>query len=233
MDTEFQTIPLPASTLSIRLASSSSLGSAYTITVARLACLCSDSGYRPAVRREVMRLLRDTSGLRFFAVIADKWQVLDYVRHRNEREEGYRYHPNELYDYLVRRLFRDRLHKDDEYRIYFARRGHSDRTEALRKALQQARQRFCERWGIASNAPFRVILSSPSEHGGLQAVDYFLWALQRLYERGEDRYVRYLWDALRLVQDIDDRRESRYGIYYSRKRPLTAESLSGRTGYTP
>ncbi len=187
----------------------------------------------PEVRREVMTLLKNTPGLRFFAVVTDKWRVLDYVRHRNEREEEYRYHQNELYDYLVRRLFRDRLHKDDEYRIYFAKRGSSDRTAALRMALQQARRQFYERWGISSDAPFHVLPSTPPQQGGLQAVDYCFWALQRLYERGEDRYVRYLWSSFRLVQDIDDCRESRYGIYYTRKRPLTAEALEGRTDYTP
>lgn len=50
--------------------------------------------------------------------------VVEYIRQRNGRDADYRYNPNELYDYLVRRLFRDRLHKDDEYHILFARREH-------------------------------------------------------------------------------------------------------------
>ena len=56
----------------------------------------------PEVRREVFSLLRRTEGLRFFAVVTDKWRVLDYVRQQNERNSVYRYHPNELYDYLIR-----------------------------------------------------------------------------------------------------------------------------------
>ena len=56
----------------------------------------------PKVRREVFSLLRRTEGLRFFAVVTDKWRVLDYVRQQNERNSVYRYHPNELYDYLIR-----------------------------------------------------------------------------------------------------------------------------------
>ena len=54
------------------------------------------------VRMEVFRLLRDTEGLRFFAVVTDKRRVLEYVRERNESDPDYRYHPNELYDYLIR-----------------------------------------------------------------------------------------------------------------------------------
>jgi hypothetical protein len=63
---------------------------------------------------------------------------------------------------------------------------------------------------------------------GLQAADYFLWALQRLYEWKEERYVAYLWDSFSLVHDIDDRRVSGYGVYYSKRKPLTAAALEGR-----
>ena len=75
----------------------------------------------PEVRREVFSLLLRRQ-VRFFAVVRNKSRLLDYVRQRNERDAAYRYSPNELYDYLVRRLFRDRLHQDDEYQIFFEAR---------------------------------------------------------------------------------------------------------------
>jgi hypothetical protein len=182
----------------------------------------------PEVRREVFSLLRETEGLRYFAVVTDKWRVLDYVRQQNLRNPAYRYHPNELYDYLTRRLFKNLLHKDGGYEIVFAKRGASDRTAALQAALEKARQRFAQQWGIAANAPIRVISSTPPQHAGLQAADYFTWALQRLYEKGEDRYLNYLWNAVRLVQDIDDKRAAGYGVYYTQKKPLTAAALEWR-----
>jgi hypothetical protein len=58
---------------------------------------------------------------------------------------------------------------------------------------------------------------------GLQAVDYFLWALQRLYERAEDRYWQYVWPSVRLVHDVDDTRRKEYGEYYTQRNPLTVE----------
>ena len=183
----------------------------------------------PEVRREVFHLLL-RHDLRFLAVVRDKNKLLGYVRQRNEREPGYRYHPNELYDYLVRRLFKNLLHKDDAYRICFARRGKSDRTEALRQALERARQRFSAQWGISSEAPIHVLPAAPADSPGLQAADYFLWALQRLYERGEDRYVDLLWPAFRLVHDLDDTRQARYGVYYSQKKPLSLAALEGSSG---
>ena len=181
----------------------------------------------PEVRREVFNLLVQTAGIRFFAVVQDKMKAVQYVRQRNARELSYRYHPNEMYDYLVRRLFRDRLHKADQNIVCFAKRGKSDRTEALKKALQQARQRFYDKYGIQTNSSFDIQITEPKHSGGLQAVDYFLWALQRLFERGEDRYITYLWKQVSLIHDIDDTRENEYGKYYDQKHPLTAEALQG------
>ena len=64
----------------------------------------------------------------------------------------------------------------------------------------------------------------------LQAVDYLLWALQRLYERREDRYLQYVWPLVRLVHDVDDTRTAQYGVYYTQKKPLTVAALEGLPG---
>ena len=177
----------------------------------------------PEVRREVYTLLMQRT-MRFFAVVRDKREVLAYVHQRNEQNTEYRYSPNELYDALVRRMFRDRLHKDDGYRIRFAKRGASDRTAALRSALETARQNFRRKWGIESDAPIEVIATKPTASAGLQAADYFLWALQRVYERGEDRYLEFIWPSVSLVHDVDDTRRARHGVYYTQRNPLTAAS---------
>ncbi|MBM3127633.1 MAG: DUF3800 domain-containing protein [Chloroflexi bacterium] len=183
----------------------------------------------PEVRREVFtRLLRHD--VRFLAVVRNKHQVLEYVRQRNERDAAYRYQPNELYDYLVRRLFKNLLHKDDAYQITFAKRGASDRTEALKHALEMARQRFDAQWGGTSNATIHVLPRASAEVGCLQAVDYFLWALQRLYERREDRYIQFVWDKVRLVHDLDDTRADKYGVFYTQKKPLTLAALPDLPG---
>lgn len=51
-----------------------------------------------------------------------------------------------------------------------------------------ARSQFAQKHGIAIGASLQVFEFSPSEQAGLQAVDYFTWAIQRLYERHEERY---------------------------------------------
>ena len=180
----------------------------------------------PEVRREVFTVL-SAQDLLFFAVVKNKFKVMEYVRQRNERDTAYRYHPNELYDFVARRLFKERLHKHDEYNIVFARRGKSDRTAALRKALDEARRRFQDQRSIQGDAEIRLIPSNPVGCPGLQAADYFLWALQRLYERSEDRYVEFLWPKFRLVQDVDDTRVAKYGAYYTQEKPLRLAALEG------
>lgn len=178
----------------------------------------------PEVRREVFSVLA-SHDLQFFAVVKNKLKVMEYVRQRNERDTQYHYHPNELYDFMVRRLFKERLHKHDAYNVAFAKRGNSDRTNALQSAIQEARRRFHQQRQIDSKPDISIVPARPTEHPGLQAVDYFLWALQRLYERREERYVEYLWSKFRLVQDVDDIRVAKYGVYYTKKKPLTVAAL--------
>ena len=72
--------------------------------------------------------------------------------------------------------------------------------------------------------------STTTLSAGLQAVDYFLWALQRAYERGEPRYLEYVWQRVSLVHDIDDTREKPYGEYYSKIRPMDIEAIKRGSG---
>ena len=173
----------------------------------------------PEVREKVFKLLL-SEDVGFRAVVKDKKAVLTYVQQRNQQTDAYRYHPDELYDFLVRRLFKRILHKADEYRILFAKRGKSDRTAALEAALMQAKQRYIDETSIKSGSVFQVSAMLSRESTCLQAADYFLWALQRFYERSEDRYIRYLWTRYRLVIDVDDTRNHGYGEYYDKRNPL-------------
>jgi len=176
------------------------------------------------VRREVYRLLMEHE-LKFFAVVRDKQTIVDKVRDHNKTTPSYRYHPNQLYDRCVSRLFKERLHKEDSYVIQFSRRGNRSRTEALQNAIEQARTNLRKSWDIEATSPIEIVAAKPAEAGGLQAVDYFLWALQRLYVRGEDRYWEYVADKASLVHDVDDIRENGYGAYYTKKNPLKKEKL--------
>lgn len=177
----------------------------------------------PEVRREMFSLIMRHE-LRFYAVVRDKRQVLSYVRQQNERDTAYRYTENELYDSLVRHLFKRRFHQADHLKIWFSRRGRIDRNKALRAAIEQARNDFEQDLGIISRATVEILPYSPRDCAGLQVVDYCLWALQRLYERGEDRYLNLIWPKTVVIHDMDDTREAVHGVFYTKNKPLTLVS---------
>lgn len=181
----------------------------------------------PEIRREVFSSLIGHE-ISFSAVVRDKRRILELVREHNRRRPSYRYHPNQLYDRCVSRLFRDRLHKDAAYRIVFARRGTADRTTALRQALENARSNFRHKWGIQPAAPIEVIASDSAKDPCLQAADYFLWALQRLYEKKESRYWQFVWSKVSVVYDIDDIRRNSYGEFYNQRNPLDVVCVEKR-----
>ena len=177
----------------------------------------------PEIRREVFKWLANQP-IRFYALIRDKKVIARKVLEHNRSKPTYRYHPNQLYDRCVSQLFQDRLHQHDGYRIHFARRGSTDRTESLRNALNAARQRFYNKWGITSAAPIEIVASDGRTVVCLQVADYCLWALQRFYERGEDRFLSLLAEKVGLLRDVDDTRKSAAGAYYTQRNPLTLEN---------
>lgn len=182
------------------------------------------------VRREVFRVLA-RHDVKFSAVVKSKWHVLAYVRDRNRVEPRYRYGSNELYDFILRRLFKERLHKHQAYRVTFAIRGNRERSGEFRRALVTARDRFIREHhlGPDTTPDIEVVPGRPETEACLQAVDYFLWAVQRVFERrdepGCDRYIRAVWERVRLIVDVDDTRRTKYGEYYTRKKPLVAAAL--------
>jgi len=168
------------------------------------------------IRSKVFDLLT-TLDFKFYAVIKDMRAVRDYVARRNRMDSAYRYQPNELYDLTVRMLFKQRLHKDDHYRVVFARRGSSDRTEALHDQLRQTRGRFLAELQLSSPVTLEIVPAYPWERPVLQIADYCLWALQRCYEKHEARFLNAIWPKVSLIHDVDDPTGPGYGVYLSRK----------------
>ncbi|MFZ9938009.1 MAG: DUF3800 domain-containing protein [Luteolibacter sp.] len=168
------------------------------------------------IRSKVFELLL-TLDFKFYAVIKDMRSVLRYVENRNRMNSDYRYHPNELYDLTVRMLFKQRLHKHDHYRITFARRGKSDRTKALVEQLEKTRRRFLEEHRLERDPELAIRPAYPWQEPCLQVADYCLWALQRCYERQEDRFLQAIWPKVSLIHDVDAPALKGYGVYLTRK----------------
>jgi hypothetical protein len=95
----------------------------------------------------------------------------------------------------------------------------------LEQAILKAKQNFARKWGTFHDKPTVVHSGFPAEHAGLQVVDYYLWAVQRLFEVGEDRFFGAVERDFRLIMDIDDTRQKPYGAWYSDRNPLTVEKI--------
>lgn len=174
----------------------------------------------PEVRREVFKVL-PSLGVEVQVAIRRKATLVEEAHALSAM--GARFQPTEAYDDLVRRLFRNLLHRADAHHVCFARRGKSDRQDALTTALKRAKESFRRRWKSETDAPFTIRAAVPSSDAGLQVVDYYLWALQRFYERDEDRYFAAIAGQFKLIMDLDDKRAKDYGRWYSQKDPLTPE----------
>jgi hypothetical protein len=180
------------------------------------------------IRSKVFELLV-TLDFKFYAVIKDMRKVREYVQGRNRMHPTYRYKPNELYDLTVRMLFKQRLHKEDHHRVVFARRGHSDRTQALTWELEAARTKLLADRQVATKATLEIIPAYPWQQPCLQIADYCLWALQRCYEKYEPRFLNAIWSKVSVIHDVDDPHGAAYGTYLSRKgSPPNPEQIKNR-----
>jgi hypothetical protein len=104
-------------------------------------------------------------------------------------------------------------------------RGKEHRKDALALAIADAKRNFATRFGKAYDVPTTIDSGYPSGHVGLQIVDYYLWALQRMYETNKARFFELLAPSYRVVMDLDDKRRKSYGEWYSEANLLTAEKI--------
>ena len=178
----------------------------------------------PEVRREVFRLLMQQP-IRVWAVVRRKQALLQYVKSQNMRDPSWRYNQNAVYDSCIKRLFKDRLHRANTNVICFSKRGKAPRNAAMKRALDKAIANFERTHAKEVATCCEVISNRPKEEPCLQAIDYFLWALQRLYEKGEPRYFDYVREKFELIIDADDKRIKPYGMYYDRRTSLTVEKI--------
>lgn len=129
------------------------------------------------------------------------------------------------FDSMIARLFKDRLHLARHSSIVVARRGTSDRTEKLKDAANKAKVRFERKWGVVNPHAIEVSISQPDQHPGLQAIDYYNWALQRAFERGDFSMFSRYQNVYRVIVDVDDTRSRKTGAYFTAANPLTPEKI--------
>jgi hypothetical protein len=127
-----------------------------------------------AVKRDVFRLLEENDFAIYIAVI-DKIALQKQAREEFIAGFG-KMTQTSIYMKLVSHIFENNLPLDLKSKLYFSYRSKTTENTALSKVIQSS--------GINNE----INCCHPSEHIGLQVVDYCLWAFQRFHERGEDYY---------------------------------------------
>ena len=163
-----------------------------------------------------------------FEVVVGRKSVDRYETKHKGKEEYF-------YADLLSHLLKNKLEKEDKLILNIAERGRSTKHHNLQLALEKAKERLAEtktrkaadgkylsRHDINANAAFNVLY--PTQEPLLCVADYFCWAVQRVFEKGETRFYDYLLPQISLVIDLYDAENyAGWRNYYTPKNPLTAD----------
>lgn len=179
----------------------------------------------PEIRKLFFDLIK-TFDCSFEAVAGRK--SLDRYETKHKGKEEY------FYADLLSHLLKNKLEKEDKLILNIAERGRSTKHHNLQLALEKAKERLAEtktrkstdkksltRHDITANVAFNVLY--PTQEPLLCVADYFCWAVQRVFERGETRYYDYMLKQISLVIDLYDTENFEgWKNYHTPKNPLTA-----------
>jgi len=128
-----------------------------------------------------------------------------------------------IYDNSVKTSFCYVSHTNGDYEVKFAIKKKS-RNSALYNAIVNAQAHLVSR-GRRVISMIKVDSEYSNADACLQLIDYYLWAIHRLYTRHEERYVNMIKDNLTVILDMDDRRNSPNGELYTRHNPIDLKKI--------
>ena len=133
---------------------------------------------------------------------------------------------DEFYADVLSHLIKSRIKRPRRLVLNIAERGSSTRARVLEEAQSKAIGRAGKRWGtedLKGEVAFNV--QTPLREPLLTVPDYFGWAVQRVFEKGQTRYYDYLRGKIRLVVDLyDAEKYAGNRNYYDQHNPLTAQN---------
>jgi hypothetical protein len=170
---------------------------------------------------EVRKMLYDYIGTldcSFEAVVGRKIERIFQQKHNGKQSE--------FYADMLSHLLKNKLNQEGKLVLNIAQRANSTKHNNLVLALNKGIQRYKntdQNRIVKRQVNFNV---QPYENEPLLCItDYFCWAVQRVFERGELRYYNYLKDKISMIIDLyDSQNWERSQNYYSPKHPLSVNN---------
>ncbi len=150
-------------------------------------------------------------------IVARKKEEIFRKRHKGKE--------NIFYDDLVAKLFENKLHQAERNIIYFAARGNKTRQAPLSDAIQTAMLTFERKWETKINSEIEILSQTPSGEPCLQITDYMNWAVQRTFQKGDERYARFVREKISYLVDLYDF-DSYPKNFYNRKNLFDINKIS-------
>ncbi len=195
--------PLAALRADVSAQQSAITGDAYVNRIPSIAKKITRGGFYfhakddpPEVRASFFKFIAARQ-VTFEAVVARKLPDL-FRRKHHDRE-------SEFYADLLSHLIKNKLKLSGRLVLNIAHRANSTSNANLQLALEKAESRSLHQLTPAERQR-RVVFNvqNHQQEPLLNMADYFCWAVQRVFERGDTRYYDFLGERIRLVVDLYD-----------------------------
>lgn len=171
----------------------------------------------PEVRKMGYDLIKSLD-CSFEAIVARKiYSVYENFHHGNEAE---------FYADLLSHILKNKFKKYEKLVLNIAERSKCTTHTNLELGLKRSFIRF-EKKHNKEDRKCSVVFNvqKPTREPLLNLADYFCWALQRLFERGEMRFYEYISDQVAMVNDLyDEANYSKGKNIYNRRTKLTVKN---------
>ena len=171
----------------------------------------------PEVKKMAFELIKNID-CSFEAVVGRKIPTLYESKHNGKEAE--------FYADLLSHLLKKKLNAYSKLVLNISHRSkcttHTNLQKGLSKAITRAQTKTPDK---ANDCRVVFNVQQPTAEPILNISDYFCWAVQRVFERGEIRYYEYISDKIALVQDLYDFEKWKSGgNYYNRQKKLSSDN---------
>ncbi len=172
----------------------------------------------PEVRKMVFEFI-NTIDFCFEAIVGRKIYSL-YEKKHNGKEA-------EFYADLLSHLLKNKLNNDSDLVLNISHRSKCTTHHNLEKGLSKAIEISAAQNPDKSNCCKIVFnVQYPTTEPLLNISDYFCWAIQRVFERGETRYYDFISDKVAFILDLYDIENSQGNSnLYTKEKKLTKENF--------